>query len=131
MIAGNDPFEETCARLFNAFFRRHPNDELRKRTAVALLAVMERQKSFPGKHEGWAAVIMFAVCSVGYGVLDVTNSEVEKAFAVTMSTVYKRAWAVKRLLGLLPPWHLTGFTRCVGPRSRPPAGPVRVAAPVA
>ena len=103
MIARNDPFEETCAQLFNAFFKKYPNDELRKRTAMALLAVMKRQKSFPGKHEGWAAGIMFAVCSVGCGVPDVTNSELEKAFGVTMSTVYKRAWAVKRLLGLLPP----------------------------
>jgi transcription initiation factor TFIIIB Brf1 subunit/transcription initiation factor TFIIB len=98
MIATYSPFEETCAQLFNTFFKKYP-----KRTAVALLAVMKRQKSFPGKHEGWAAGIMFAVCSRGCGVPDVMNSEVEEAFGVTMSTVRKRAWAVKRLLGLLPP----------------------------
>ena len=103
MIATYCPFEETCAQLFNAFFKKYPNDELRKRSAVALLAVMKRQKSFPGKHEGWAAGIMFAVCSRGCGVPDVMNSEVEEAFGVTMSTISKRAWAVKRLLGLLPP----------------------------
>ena len=103
MIARIDPFEETCAQLYNAFFKKHPNDKLRKRTAVALLAVMKRQKSFAGKHEGWAAGILFAVCSVGCGVPDVTNADLEKAFGVTMSTVYKRAWAVKRLLGLCPP----------------------------
>ncbi|MEI7837356.1 MAG: DUF6398 domain-containing protein [Planctomycetota bacterium] len=103
MIARNDPFEEACAQLFNAFFKKYPNDELRKRTAMALLDVIKRQKSFPGKHEGWAAGIMFAVCSRGCGVPDVMNSEVEEAFGVTMSTVRKRAWAVKRLLGLLPP----------------------------
>lgn len=103
MIVRNVPFEEICTQLFNAFFKKYPNNELRKRATMALLAVMRRQKSFPGKHEGWAAGIMFAVCSVGCGVPDVTNGEVEKMFGVTMSTVYKRAWAVKRLLGLVPP----------------------------
>jgi len=103
MIARIDPFEETCARLFDAFFRKYPNDELWKRTAAALLAVMKRQKDFPGKHEGWAAGILFAVCSRGCGVPDVMNADLEKAFDVTMSTIRKRAWAIKRLLGLLPP----------------------------
>ena len=100
MIASNDPFEETCAQLFNAFFKDRPHDGLLERCVLALLAVTKRQKSFPGKPEGWAAGIMFAVCSAGCGVPDVTNSEVEKAFGVTMNTVYERAWAVKRLLGL-------------------------------
>ena len=54
MIARNDPPEETCARLFNAFFSKHPNNELLKRTAVALLSVMKRRKSPPDKHEGRA-----------------------------------------------------------------------------
>ncbi len=103
MIARIDPFEETCARLFNAFFKKYPNDELRERTAAVLLAVMKRQKSFPGKNEGWAAGMMFAVCSRGCGVPDVMNNEVEQAFGVTMSTIRKRAWAIKRLLGMLPP----------------------------
>ena len=42
MIATYCPFEETCAQLFNAFFKKYPNDELRKRTAIAMLAVMKR-----------------------------------------------------------------------------------------
>ena len=100
MIARNCPFEETCAQLFNAFFKKHPNDNLRKRTALSLLAVMKRQKVFPGKPEGWAAGILFAVGSVGCGVPDVLNGELEKAFGVTMSTIYKRAWAIRRVLGL-------------------------------
>ena len=100
MIARNCPFEKTCARLFVAFFKKYSNDHLRKRAAVALLAVLKRKKVFPGKPEGWAAGIVFAVGSVGCGVPDVLNSELEKAFGVTMRTIYKRAWAVKRLLGV-------------------------------
>ncbi len=102
MIAGNCPFEETCARFLNALFRRHPNEDLRERTALALSAVMKRQKVFPGKSGGWAAGIVFAVGSAGCGVPDVLNSEMEKLFGVSMSTIYRRAWAVKRLLGLCP-----------------------------
>ena len=48
MIARNCPFEETCARLFVAFFKKYSNDHLRKRAAVALLAVLKRKKAFPG-----------------------------------------------------------------------------------
>ncbi len=102
MIARTEPFEEICARLFNAFFKKYPHDDLREQTALALLAVMKRQKVFLGKPEGWAAGIVFAVGSRGCGVPNVLNSDLAEAFDVDMSTVYKRAWAVKRLLGLCP-----------------------------
>jgi hypothetical protein len=100
MIARRDPFEEVCARLFNAFFKKYPNDYLRELTARTLLDVMKRQKVFPGKPEGWAAGIVFAVGSRGCGVPDVLNSELAEAFDVDMGTIRKRSWAVKRLLGL-------------------------------
>ena len=102
LIARNCPFEETCAQMFVAFFKKYPNDDLRERAALALLAMMKREKVFPGKPEGWAAGIVFAVGSRGCGVPDVLNSDLEKAFGVSMSTIYKRAWAIKRLLGLCP-----------------------------
>jgi hypothetical protein len=102
MIARNCSFEETCTELFIAFFKNRPHDGLLERSVMAMLAVTKRQKCFPGKHEGWAAGIIFAVGSMGCGVPGVLNSELEKAFGVTMSTIYKRAWAVKRLLGQCP-----------------------------
>ena len=103
MIARNCPFEETCAELFSAFFKNHPHDGLLERSVLTMIALVKRKKVFPGKPEGWAAGIVFAVGSVSCGVPDVTNSDLEKAFGVSMSTIYKRAWAIKRLLGLLPP----------------------------
>ena len=103
MITRSDPFEEICARLFKAFFKKYPNDHLRELTAMTLLDVMKLQKVFPGKPEGWAAGIVFAVGSRGCGVPDVLNGELAEAFDVDMSTIRKRAWAVKRLLGLCPP----------------------------
>jgi hypothetical protein len=100
MIARNCPFEETCAQLCVAFFEKYPNDALRDRVSRAMSALLKRQTSFPGAAAGWAAGIVFALGSKGCGVPDVLNSEMEKAFGVSMSTVYKRAWAIKRLLGL-------------------------------
>lgn len=100
MIAKKPSFVEIVAPLYIAFFDKYPNDDLRDRVSTALAALLKRKKTFPGAAAGWAAGIVFAVGSRGCGVQDVLNSELEKAFGVTMSTIYKRAWAVKRLLGL-------------------------------
>jgi hypothetical protein len=51
MIARNDPFGETCAQLFNAFFKKFPNDELRKRTAIAVPPVVA-QPNWPARFHG-------------------------------------------------------------------------------
>jgi hypothetical protein len=100
MIARSYSFEEICAQLCAAFFGKYPNDALRRRVSRAMAALLKRQSSFPGTAAGWAAGIVFAVGSRGCGVPDVLNNELEKAFGVTMSTIYKRAWAIRRLLGL-------------------------------
>jgi hypothetical protein len=42
-----------------------------------------------------------AVGSRGCGVPYVLNADLEKAFDVKMSTVYKRSWQIRRLLGLV------------------------------
>jgi hypothetical protein len=102
MIARKCPFEETCVGLYIAFFEKYPDNDLRDRVSLALAARLKRKKTFPGAPAGWAGGIVFAVGSSGCGVPDVLNSELEKAFGVTMSTVYRRVWAVKRLLGLCP-----------------------------
>lgn len=47
MIARIDPFEETCVRLLHAFFKKYLNDELRERTAMALLDVLNGRRTFP------------------------------------------------------------------------------------
>jgi hypothetical protein len=102
MIARKPSFIETIAPLLVEFFEKHPNNDLRDRVSVALAKLARSKTNFPGKPEGWAAGIVFALGSRGCGVPNVLNSELEKAFGATMSTIYKRAWAVKRLLGLCP-----------------------------
>jgi len=101
MIATAPTFVETCNRLYAGFFEKHPNNALRDLVNRTLPLVVKRQESFPGKAEGWAAGILFAVASRGCGVPDVLNSDLEKAFDVKMSTIYKRSWAIRRLLGLI------------------------------
>lgn len=101
MIARNLTFEEVCRQLMDAFFGRYPNPSLKAEASRALRALIARGIPTPGKPGGWAAGIVYALATRGRracGVPDVLNGELERAFGVTMSTVYKRAWAVKRLL---------------------------------
>jgi hypothetical protein len=80
VIAMNCSLEETCAQFIIAFFKKHPNRELRKRAGLAPVALMKRKKVFPGRPEGWAAEIVFAVDSVGCGVPNVPNSEWRRSY---------------------------------------------------
>jgi hypothetical protein len=52
----------------------------------------------PGKRGGWAGGIVYAMSSIGVGVPGVLNNELEKAFNVSMGTVYKRAAMIRKLL---------------------------------
>ena len=46
----------------------------------------------------WAGGIVYTVGSRGCDVPDVLNRELEEAFGTTMSTIYKRAAQIRRLL---------------------------------
>ena len=46
----------------------------------------------------WAGGIVYAVGSRGCGVPNVFNRELEEAFGTKMSTIYKRAAQIRRLL---------------------------------
>lgn len=87
---------KTCRKLLAAFFVKYPNDQLRGQSESVLRALEAKGHSLPGKPGGWAAGIVYAVGSTVCGVPGVLNRELEKAFGVSMSTVYKRAAAVRR-----------------------------------
>ena len=69
---------------------KHPVERLRRRgrpeDRVGRIPILKAGQRVAGQPKG--------------GVPEVRNSELEKAFGVTMSTIYKRAWEVRRLLGL-------------------------------
>ena len=91
MIARKLSFVETCTRLYIDFFKKYPNNDLRDRVSLALAALLKHKKAFPGATAGWAAGIVYAASSIGVGVPGILNNELEQAFGVKMSTIYKRA----------------------------------------
>ena len=64
--------------------------------------LVEAEDAFPRTGSGPGAGLVYAAGSRGVGVPDVFDSDPDKAFGVSMSTIYKRAWVVKRLPGLCP-----------------------------
>ena len=63
---------------------------------------VEAEDVFARSGSGLGAGFVYAAGSRGVGVPDVFDRDLDKAFGVSMSTIYKRAWVVKRLLGLCP-----------------------------
>ena len=100
MIAMNPSPEQTCRQLLKNFFKKYPNDRLQAAVSRALRGLLAREVSLVGKPGGWAGGIVYAVGSHGVGVPDVLNSELEEVFGTTMSTIYKRAAQIRRLLDL-------------------------------
>ena len=87
---------EACRQLLAGFFAEYPNRQLRGQSEIVLKALEAKGHSLPGKPGGWAAGIAYAVGSIRCGVPGVLNREMEKAFGVSMSTVCRRAAAVRR-----------------------------------
>ena len=100
MIASNPTFEQICRQLLTSFFQHYPNRALRTAASRALSALLARRRSWPGKPGGWAGGLVYAISSIGVGVPGVLNRELEEAFGVTMSTIYKRAARIKDILRL-------------------------------
>lgn len=110
MQAQDQQFEGACARLYIDFFEKFPNDELCNLVSHALSLLLKRQADFPGDPGGWAGGVAYAVGATGCGVPDVMNSDLEKAFGTTMTTIRKRAAQVKQVLGLDAPLSIKGIT---------------------
>jgi hypothetical protein len=91
---------DTCRQFLEAFFAEYPDDQLQLKSGLVLKALEAKGLSLSGKPGGWAAGIVYAVGSTGCGVPGVPNREMERTFGVSMSTVYRRAAAVRREI----PW---------------------------
>jgi len=56
-----------------------------------------------GKLGGWAGGIIYALTNHyrrSCGIHGLLNKECEEFFGVSMSTIYKRAWSIWKLLGI-------------------------------
>ena len=100
MATLNQPFGQTCRLSMESFFAQYPNEQLCAESYGVLARLLSCKKPMLGKPAGWAAGIVYAISSRGVGVPGVLNSELEEAFGVSMSTIYKRAARVRELLGL-------------------------------
>ena len=98
MIAINKNKEHAYQRLLAAFFKKHPNPRLQIRVNRILKRLLALKIPMRGKPGGWVGGIVYAMSSIGVGVPGVLNSELEKAFNVSMGTIYKRAAAIRKLL---------------------------------
>ena len=95
--------DQDCRRLLATFFTRFPNPCLQAETNRALKRLLAHQIPMPGKPGGWAGGIIYAVANQGRracGVPGLLNQEFEDFFSISMGTIYKRAWQIRRLLVL-------------------------------
>ena len=88
--------KQTCQQLLTAFFKEFPNPPLQAKANRILKRFMALQIAMPGKPGGWAGGMVYAVSSIGAGMPGVLNSEIEKAFDVSMGTIYKRAAKIRQ-----------------------------------
>jgi hypothetical protein len=100
MVGIDPPFDQTCRGLLSAFFGKYPNPPLETTASQALAILLVSGLPLPGKAGGWAGGIVYAVGSRRCGVPNVPNLDLEEAFGATMSTIYKRAAQIRRLLDL-------------------------------
>lgn len=101
MIAINENKEQTCQQLLVAFFKKYPNPGLQVEVERTLKLLLESQTPMPGKSCGWVGGIVYATanCSKSAcGIPGLLNSECEAFFNVSMSTIYNRAWVIRKLL---------------------------------
>ena len=103
MIGMNENMDQDCRGLLAAFFTRFPNPSLQVEANRILKTLLTCGIPMHGKTGGWAGGIIYAAANQGRracGVPGLLNKECEAFFSVSMGTVYKRAWQIRRLLAL-------------------------------
>jgi hypothetical protein len=86
---------QACRESLKRFFAQYPNASS-EAESKRVLADLGTRGDLTGRAAGWAAGIVYAVSSRGCGVPGILNRDLEKAFGVSMSTVYQRAADVRR-----------------------------------
>ena len=101
MSTENETAVQACQSLLESFFAKFPNLRVQVETDCILKIILAHEIPLPGKPCGWAGGILYAVSNKGRwpcGVLGLLNKEIEEFFGVSMSTIYKRAAVISRLL---------------------------------
>ena len=101
MTAINETKEQSCQQFLAAFFKKHPNACLQVEVNKILNSLLDFQTPMPGKPGGWAGGIVYAAANCyksDCGIPGLLNNECEAFFGASMSTIYKRAWMIRKLL---------------------------------
>lgn len=101
MTTTNRDFGLECMEFMDRYFVDHRDPVLESRAMNAMRFLAISDKRLPGEPAGWAAGIIYASANrhrQACGVPGLLNSEFEKFFGVSMTTIRKRAAKVMQLL---------------------------------
>ncbi|MDD5458122.1 MAG: DUF6398 domain-containing protein [Phycisphaerae bacterium] len=108
MNAINKNSQQTCHELMTTFFKKFPNHALQVQAFHLLGCFRDFKMPMSGHPGGWAGGIIYALSNRykrACGIPGFLNKECEEFFGVSMSTIYKRSWMIRRMLdfeSLLP-----------------------------
>lgn len=92
---------KTCQQHLADYFKKYPNPSLQRETNGMLRGLLDFKVLMPGKPGGWAGGIIYAAINRykrACGITGLLNKECEAFFGVSMSTIYKRSWMIRRML---------------------------------
>lgn len=97
----NKAVEPTCQQFVTAFFKAYPDPNLQNDVNGFVKRLEAFKIPMPGKPGGWAGGIIYALSNlykIPCGIHGVLNKECEDFFNVSMETIYRRAYQVRKLL---------------------------------
>jgi len=101
MIAENETANQTCQKLFTAYFNKYPNAGMQIEADRILICLSDFPLLKQGKPGGWAGGIIYALTNHyrrACGIHGLLNKECEAFFGASMETIRKRAATIKDLL---------------------------------
>ena len=91
--------DQTCQQYLADFFKKSPNPCLQPEANRMLRSLLDFRFPMPGKPGGWAGGIIYASANRykrACGIPGLLNKDCEEFFDVSMGTIYKRAWMIRR-----------------------------------
>ena len=93
--------QQACRELITAFFKKYPNHSLQVQVFHLLESFGDFEMPMSGPPGGWAGGIIYALSNRykrACGMPGLLNKQCEEFFGVSMSTIYKRSWMIRKML---------------------------------
>jgi hypothetical protein len=101
MNTKNENSQQVCHELMTAFFKQFPNHALQVKAFHLLECFEDFNMPMSGPPGGWVGGIIYALSNRykrACGIPGLLNKQGEEFFGVSMSTIYKRSWMIRRML---------------------------------